>query len=194
MIFLEMFLVFFMIGLFTIGGGYAMLPLIQEQVVTRGWMSFEAVNNFIAIAESTPGPFAVNIATIVGFMQGNQYGVFGALFGAVIATAGVVMPSFVIILLIAKYFKTFLEQENVKKALSGIAAIIVGLILSVVVTLAYANIFPDKSLKSFDLFALIIMATIFVIKFTFKKISPIILIILSGLFGFIFYYLMPIIF
>ena len=95
MILLHLFLTFFKIGLFTIGGGYAMIPLIQEEVLQNHWLSFTDLIDFIAVSESTPGPFAVNIATYIG---AETVGILGA----VCATAGVVLPSFLIILLVAK--------------------------------------------------------------------------------------------
>ena len=87
---LKLFLVFFKIGLFTFGGGYAMIPLIKSEVVTRGWLLEEEVISFIAISESTPGPFALNMATFIGT---SQAGILGAL----TVTLGVVLPSFIII-------------------------------------------------------------------------------------------------
>ena len=92
MIYLQLFLTFLKIGAFTFGGGYAMIPLIRESVLGYGWLSEEQILNFIAIAESTPGPIAVNMATFVG---ASQAGILGAL----VATLGVVLPSFIIILL-----------------------------------------------------------------------------------------------
>ena len=94
MLYLELFLTFFKIGLFTIGGGYAMLPLIQADVQAKGWMTAEELVNFIAVSESTPGPFAVNVSTYVGAE-------LAGLPGAFCATLGVVLPSFLIILLVA---------------------------------------------------------------------------------------------
>ena len=102
MIYLELFLTFFMIGAFTFGGGYAMLPLMQEQVVAK-WghiISAEEIIDFIAVSESTPGPFAINMATYVGSEVGG-------IFGAVCATLGVVVPSFVVILIVAKCYDKF---------------------------------------------------------------------------------------
>ena len=92
MIYLQLFLTFLKIGAFTFGGGYAMIPLIRESVLGYGWLSEEQILNFIAIAESTPGPIAVNMAAFVG---ASQAGILGAL----VATLGVVLPSFIIILL-----------------------------------------------------------------------------------------------
>lgn len=202
MIFIELFLVFFMIGLFTIGGGYAMLPMIIDQVVGRGWLEFEVLNNFIAIAESTPGPFAINTATLVGFKLGMEsFGLVGALFGAVFTTLAVVLPSFMIILVIARSFKNFMNVKWVKDALNGIKAIVVGLILSVVLNLLIVNVFGSKDgstagikLANFDLYALIIIVIIFAATKLYKKLSPILLIILSAILGILFYYVFPIIF
>ena len=87
MIYLELLWTFFKIGLFTFGGGYAMLPLIQEEVISHGWMTDEQIINFIAVSESTPGPFAINIATYIGTEMGN--GFWGGLLGAFCATLGV---------------------------------------------------------------------------------------------------------
>lgn len=195
MIFLELFFVFFMIGLFTIGGGYAMLPMIIDQVVGKGWLTLEEINNFVAIAESTPGPFAINTATLVGFNLGLQnYGVLGALFGAVFTTLGVVMPSFLIILVIARNFNNFMENKYVKYAITGIKAIVVGLILAVVFELLKVNIFKDENLKNIDYYAVVIIIIIFITKLRFKKLSPILLIIISGVLGVTFYYVFPIVF
>ena len=100
MIYLKLFLTFFKIGAFTFGGGYAMLPLIQQEVLSQGWMDLEQLVNFIAVSESTPGPLAVNLSTYIGAETGG-------LLGALSATIGVVLPSFVIILLVAKFYQAF---------------------------------------------------------------------------------------
>ena len=104
MIFLELFWVFFLIGAFTFGGGYAMIAMIQQQVVSRGWMETAQIIDFIAIAESTPGPIAVNMATFVGSQMGGVW-------GAVCATLGIVLPSFVVILIVARCFRAFCASK-----------------------------------------------------------------------------------
>ena len=91
MIYLELFLNFLKIGVVSFGGGYGMIPLIQETVVTKGWLTQSEILNFIAVSESTPGPIAINMATFIGSSQGGFLGSF-------IATLGIVLPSFVIIL------------------------------------------------------------------------------------------------
>ena len=98
MIFLKLFLTFFKIGLFTFGGGYAMLPLIQAEVIKNGWMEESAIIDFIAVSESTPGPFAINISTYIGSVMGGD-SVLESIFGSFCATLGVVLPSFIIILI-----------------------------------------------------------------------------------------------
>ena len=124
MIYLELFLTFFMIGAFTFGGGYAMLPLMQEQVALR-WSDIipaETIVNFVAVSESTPGPFAVNMATYVGTEVGG-------LLGAACATLGVVLPSFITILLISFVLKEFQQVQVVQYAFTGIRAGVLALIV-----------------------------------------------------------------
>ena len=101
MICLKLFLTFFEIGLFTFGGGYAMISLIREKALSFGWLTEEELLNMIAVSESTPGPIAVNMATFVGSAQGG-------LLGSLAATLGVVLPSFIIILLISALIRSFL--------------------------------------------------------------------------------------
>lgn len=181
---IELFINFFTIGLFTIGGGYAMIPMIQDRVVEHSWLTMEELLNFFAIAESTPGPFAVNTATLVGFNFITE----SPILGAVLTTTAVVLPSFIIILFIAKYFDNFLTKKGFRWALNGIKAVVVGLILSVVWTLVKTEIFHDKmSLKSIDAYVIVIIVIVFTSSKLIKKAGPIPLIILSGILGFIFY-------
>lgn len=121
MIYLELFWTFFLIGAMTFGGGYAMLPLIQAEVARKGWLAEEALVNFVAVSESTPGPFAVNMATYVGSEMGG-------ILGAACATLGVVLPSFLIILIVAKCYDAFRTSKLVKGAMSGLKPAVVGMI------------------------------------------------------------------
>ena len=123
MIYFELFYVFFLIGLFTFGGGYAMIPMIQSEVVGRGWISSNALTDFIAISEATPGPFAINIATFVGSHTAG-------ILGSVCATLGVVLPSFIIILLVAFVMTKIIKNRFVQGALRGVRPVILALILS----------------------------------------------------------------
>ena len=92
---LQLFATFFKIGLFTFGGGYAMLPLIREETLAYSWATESEIINFIAVSESTPGPFAINMATYVGSQVGGAWGFLGSFFGSFFATLGVVLPSFI---------------------------------------------------------------------------------------------------
>ena len=187
--FLELFLSFFMIGAVTFGGGYAMLPLIEEQVLSR-WnhiIDQSAIVDFIAVSESTPGPFAVNMATYVGSAVGGQEGgTFFSILGAFCATVGVVLPSFIVILIVAKCYEKFKENRIVKGAMSGLKPAVVGLIgkavLGVVITVFFSNgislaLFTDtKFYVSLALFAVMTVLA-------FKKVHPIIIVCLSAVAG-----------
>ena len=189
MIFLELFLTFLMIGAVTFGGGYAMLPLIQEQVSLR-WghiISQEALVNFVAVSESTPGPFAINMATYVGSVVGGQVGGFGmSIFGSFCATMGVVMPSFVIILIVAKCYEAFKENRIVKGCMTGLKPAVVGLIGGAVLSVVYTVFFP----AGFTL-AVLSQASFYVslgifgvmLLLAFKKVHPIVIICLSAAIG-----------
>lgn len=121
MIYLQLMLTFMKIGLFSFGGGYGMIPLVQQEVVGHGWLDAETLYQYIGICESTPGPIAVNMATFVGSSQAGFW-------GALCATFGVVLPSFVVILLIAAVLKNFRENRYVGAALAGIRPVIAGMI------------------------------------------------------------------
>lgn len=126
-IYLKLFLTFLKIGAFTFGGGYAMLPLIQQEVIKNGWLTEEQILNFIAVSESTPGPFAINISTYIGTEKGG-------FFGALAATLGVALPSFVIILIVARVFTAFRKNRFVSGAMSGLKPAVIGLIGAAVIT------------------------------------------------------------
>ncbi|MBQ1262663.1 MAG: chromate transporter [Oscillospiraceae bacterium] len=184
MILLELFFTFFKIGLFTFGGGYAMLPLIQSEVQAQGWMTQSALVDFIAVSESTPGPFAINIATYVG---SETAGVLGS----VCATLGVVMPSFIVILIVAQCYEKFKESFAVKGVLSGLRPAAIGLIGSAVLTAA-ATVFipaePAPILEVITSYEFICGAVIFAICLPLilnkkKKIHPIIVIALAAVLG-----------
>ena len=189
MIYLQLFLTFLKIGAVSFGGGYAMIPLIQDEVVSNGWLSINEILNFIAVSESTPGPIAINMATFVGSSQGG-------LFGAFCATLGVVLPSFVIILIIASVIKGLLKFGGVQAFLNGLRPVVVGLILGTAITIFMQVIFAFENIQtsviSFDYKALIIFAIVVGIHYFYKwkaskTISPILLIIISAILGLILY-------
>ena len=178
MILLELFWVFFMIGAFTFGGGYAMIAMVQQQVVSRGWMEAEQVIDFVAIAESTPGPIAVNMATFVGAEMGGFA-------GALCATVGVVLPSFVVILIVARCYHAFRASKWVQGVMSGLKPAVVGLIGSAVVTVAVAVFAPNGTfvMDASAGFWLAVSAGMLWICLKWKKLHPIVIICICALIG-----------
>ena len=188
--FLKLFFTFFRIGLFTFGGGYAMLPLIQDAVLEYGWLSEEAIVNFIAVSESTPGPFAINIATYVGMERGRDLlSLPGGFLGAAVATLGVVLPSFIVILIVAKVYKKFQESKIVMGCMTGLRPTVIGLIAAAVLNIGSTVFFPEGfslSIASWDFYTMAVSLVIAVIGLILnykKKIHPIILIVVSATLG-----------
>ena len=187
-ILLEMFWIFFKIGLFTIGGGYAMIPMITDEIVSKGWLTLDQLIDFIAVSESTPGPFAVNIATFVGM---EEMGVIGAL----CSTFGVILPSFTIIYLISTlFYDRFIGNRFVQGALSGIRPAVLGLIASAALTVLLSAVFGGAKLtqglgalaEGFQLSRLLILLILIAIKRYKKKIHPILLISIAAALGILF--------
>ena len=174
MILLELFWVFFLIGAFTFGGGYAMIAVVQQQVVSRGWMTAESVIDFVAIAESTPGPIAVNMATFVGAEMGGVW-------GSVCATLGVVLPSFIVILIVARCYQAFRQSKWVQGVMSGLKPAVVGLIAGAVTTVG-ATIFSGKGLDAAWFWGLL-LAVMLGISLKWKKLHPILIICICALAG-----------
>lgn len=196
MIYLILFWEYFKVGLFTIGGGYAMLPLVTQIVEQRGWLTNGELTSFIGIAESTPGPFAINLATFIGVKVGATagLGVFGSILGALVATFAVVLPSIVIIIVVTKLFEKFKTSKYVQGVLYGIKPVVVGLILSAMLSILCQVVLPNLTLKEiktdafsqFNWVSLIIVCAFIPlsqIKIKKKKIHPIILIVFSAILG-----------
>ena len=176
---LELFITFFKIGAFTFGGGYAMLPLIQEEVLSKGWATEAEIVDFIAVSESTPGPFAINMSTYIGT---DEAGVLGAFF----ATLGVVLPSFIIILIVAKCYEKFQSSKIVRGCMSGLKPAVVGLIGAAVVSIAGTVLFPSGlTMAVFSGINFYISLAIFAVMaiLAFKKVHPILIIALSAVTG-----------
>ena len=179
MIYLELFLIFLGIGAFTFGGGYAMLPLIQDAVAAKGWLTEEELVNFMAVSESTPGPFAINMSTYVGMEVGG-------LPGAVIATTGVVLPSFIIILLVAKFFAKFKENFVVKGCMSGLKPAVIGMIGTAVLSTGMTVFFPAGfAFATFTTVSFLGALAIFggSLIMALKKVHPIVIILISAVAG-----------
>lgn len=181
MIYIELFLTFLQVGAVSFGGGYAMISLIREKVLMHGWLTEEEVLNMVAVSESTPGPIAVNMATFVGSSQGGVLGSF-------IATLGVVLPSFIIILIIAAVIRNFLKYKGVQAVLSGIRPCVIGLIIATAVTMLLSVLFSfktigdgsDADIKGIVIFAVIAIVAALVKRVRKKPISPILLILISA--------------
>ena len=174
----NLFLIFLKIGLFTVGGGYSMLPMIQKEVVAHGWMSESELINFLAVSEGTPGSMSINMSTFIG------YKVSGVL-GSVVATLGVVLPSFLIILIVVKYLTSFKDSKIVKGAMSGLKPAVVGLILSAVITVG-VSIFTHGNAETFALSPMLgitVTSCVIAVFLSMKNLHPILLILLCAGYG-----------
>lgn len=182
MIYLQLFYTFFKIGLFGFGGGYAMLSMIQGEVVTRyNWVSSQEFTDIVAISQMTPGPIGINAATYVGFTS------TGSIWGSVIATFAVVLPSFILMLTISKFFLKYQKHPAVELVFSGLRPAVVGLLASAALVLMNTENFgsPTK-----DTYTFVISVIIFLVAFigTKKyKANPILMIIACGIAGLILY-------
>lgn len=172
MVYLDIFITFFKIGLFSFGGGYAMLPLIQHEVVdSHNWVSAKEFIDIVAISQVTPGPIAINSATYIG------YKVTGVL-GSALATIGVTAPSVIIMIIICRFFFKFKNNKNVEHAFLGLRPATVGLVAAAAVLVAYGAFIDYKSA--------LIFAAAFIASFKFN-IDPILLTVLSGIAGYLLY-------
>ena len=182
MLYLQLFYTFFKIGLFGFGGGYAMLSMIQGEVVTRyGWLTSQEFTDIVAISQMTPGPIGINSATYVGFTA------TGSVWGSIIATLAVVLPSFILMLAISKFFLKYQKHPVVEAVFKGLRPAVVGLLAAAALVLMNAENFSSYQI---DLYQFIISIIIFLVTFigTRKyKINPILMIILCGLAGFLLY-------
>lgn len=192
MIYLLLFLEFLKIGLFTFGGGYAMVPLVQETIEKHRWLTESQFAYMIGLCEVTPGPIALNMATFIGATNGG-------FLGGLVATVGVVIPSFVIICIIAALLAKFSNNKYVKSALKGTMAVAIGLIIYATLTMiGQVLVKVDVSTTSFNitgnlssirLFALIVGGYVLLWLIRKKKPGPILVIAMAALVGVIFGYL-----
>ncbi|AKL96801.1 chromate transport protein ChrA [Clostridium aceticum] len=187
MIYVELFLEFFKIGMFSIGGGLATLPFLYQMVDKYGWISSDDLLNMIAVAESTPGPIGINIATFVGYKAGN-------ILGGIIATLGIITPAIIIISLIVHYFMKFNENPIVQSGFKGIRPAVVGLIGAAGFEVARTALFDMHHYKSthnilylFDYKAILLFAIMLFAINKYKK-HPILYIIASAIIGILFKY------
>lgn len=192
MTYILLFIEFFKTGLFAIGGGLATIPFLREMCHTHpDWFSEELLTNMIAVGESTPGPIGVNMATYVGYTVGySQHGVLGGIFGGFITTLGLILPSVIIIIIVAKLLTAFKENKLVSRAFYSIRPAVVGMIASAAITMIKSGIFTKNGniLQSIDIKAavlfIVLLAATNIKKI--KKLHPIIFILLAGIVGAIF--------
>ena len=182
MIYLQLFYTFFKIGLFGFGGGYAMLSMIQGEVVTRyDWVSTQEFTDIVAISQSTPGPIGINAATYVGFTA------TGSIWGSVIATFAGVLPSFILMLTISKFFLKYQKHPAVEAVFSGLRPAVVGLLASAALVLMNVENFGSPT---DDTYTFVISIIIFLVAFIGTKkyhANPILMIIACGIAGLILY-------
>ena len=175
MMYLNLFFVFFKVGLFSFGGGYAILPLMQHEVVdVNKWISFKEFMDIVAVSQITPGPISINLATHVGYRIGGTL-------GSTIATTSVILPSIIIISLIVIFLKRFSKLPAVQRIFKSLRITIVGLILAAGIALFVKENFIDY--KSYIIFTSVLIGGLVF------KIGSITLIILSGVAGAILYYI-----
>lgn len=185
MIYLDLFLGFLKVGCFAFGGAYGAIPLIRDVVMSYGWLSDEMLTYMIAVSESTPGPIMVNLATYIGSRQAG-------FLGAVIASLAVVLPSFLIILLVTALLKTALKNKYVQAVLRGLKPCVIGIVLATGIYMVLGNCFGTVSAIKVNLQAIIITALLVASMFGYKhfsrkKLSPILLIIISAVTGIVVY-------
>lgn len=171
----ELFLTFLLIGIVSFGGGYAMIPVIERQVVdTHGWMTYEQFSDVIAVAGMSPGPIATNSAIFVGY---HTAGVAGA----VAATAGMVLPSLVIILLVSLFFYRLNQNRIVQSAFYGLRPMITGLIIYAAITFAMRNgLFAGWNWQTVVMISIFLFGLFALFRL---RLHPVYVILLSGLAG-----------
>ena len=180
---LEIFTTFFKIGLFTFGGGYAMISLVKEECIDKkNWISENELVNLLAIAESTPGPIAINMATYVGYKKRK-------FIGAIFATIGVILPSIIVIYLIARYLRSFLEIKIVSYAFFGIRIAVSMIIIKTAYTLINREIKNNANKNLSILLFVIYTLILFLINLFNIGVSSILLILLALVLGNFLYFL-----
>ena len=190
MLYLELFLTFFQIGLFGFGGGYAMLSMIQGEVVTgHEWISSSEFTDIVAISQMTPGPIGINSATYVGYTAAVNagYSHIGAILGSITATFAVVLPSFILMIAISKFFLKYQKHPMVEAVFKGLRPAVVGLLAAASLVLMTSENFGNFNTDKYQFFiSLFIFLAAFIGTRKFK-ISPILMIAICGLAGFLLY-------
>ncbi len=188
MIFFELLYTFFKIGLFSFGGGYGMLSVIQGEVVTRhGWLTTQQFTDIVAISQMTPGPIGINSATYVGYtaVMNDCHSVSMAVVGSLVASSAVMLPSIILMLIVSRYFMKYSKHPSVEAVFSALRPAVVGLIASAALLLMNSDNFGTFSSLQFPVsVALFLFAFIALRVF---KLGPILILLICGLFGAVFY-------
>ena len=189
MLLVKLFVTFFKIGLFGFGGGYGMLSVIQGEVVTRyGWLSMAEFTDIVAISQMTPGPIGINSATYVGYTaMNNAYGAVPlAVVGSLTASFAVMLPSLVLMLIISRYLMKYSNSRGVNAVFRVLRPAVVGLIASAALLLMSSEnygSFSDEPLR----FLISVLITIVAFVAMCRKVSPILILLVSAIFGAVFY-------
>ena len=191
MIFLYLFITFLQIGLFGFGGGYGMLSLIQGEVVHHwGWMNTQEFTDIVAISQMTPGPIGINSATYCGYtaVHNAGYGEAMSILGSCVATFALVLPSLILMILIAKMFLKYMHTAPVQSVFSGLRPAVVGLLAAATLLLCTPDNFstPKEDLWQFTISVLLFVATFVGTKFF--KVNPIKMILMAGFAGLLLLY------
>ena len=182
--FLIMAFEFFKTGLFAVGGGLATIPFLFDIASRHTWLDAKMLPNMIAISESTPGPIGVNMATYVGFTAGSQSGILMGILGGIVTTLSLVFPSLIVILIVSKIFEKFKENKYVKDAFYGIRPSVTALILMAGVTVMKNAFLTAENMLNYK--ALVLFVFLYAFKLVFKKLHPIVMILIAALAGVIF--------
>ena len=190
MLFLELFYTFLKIGLFSFGGGYGMLSVIQGEVVSRhGWLTAAEFTDIVAVSQMTPGPIGINSATYVGYTAVFNSGApeWLAVIGSVVASLAVMLPSIVLMLIVSRFFMKHSKSRNVEAVFKALRPTVVGLIASAALLLMTEENFgsPTETPLQFGVSVALFVAAFVAMKFF--KVSPILILILAGIFGGVFY-------
>ena len=194
MIFLQLFLVFSKIGIVGFGGGYAMLSLIQDDVVNKhGWLSSAEFTDIVAVSQMTPGPLGINMATYVGYTSvvNAGYSTGLAMLGSLLATLSILWLPFILMIVVSRFLLKHKESPIIKSIFAGLRPTIVGLVAAAALVLMNAENFgaPRRALLQFVV-SLILFALAFISVYRFK-ISPLKILALAGIFGMVFYSVFP---
>ena len=181
MIYIELLIAFLKVGLFSFGGAYGSIPLIRDVVLSHGWMTEEQIAYMIAVSESTPGPIMVNLATYIGNTQAG-------LLGSVVATLGVVLPSFCVILLITAILKSAMKNKYMQAILRGLKPCVIGIVLATGLYMILTNCMLQIEEMQIDVVSVVITVILGAVVFVYqrvtkKKLSPIMLISISAVVG-----------